>query len=184
MVTRETGNFKDSMQLDLNRLVGGRLRQTFHIAPGDPILGGYPVEVREPIELDVELTNPSHGTFLLTGKLRGRGVEPCRRCLIPVEVEVEDRFRVVYEYAGQGAEETGDEDIVAIEPGADKIDIDREVRDRLFIVTDLYAVCTETCRGLCPSCGVNLNEAACRCEVEVVDSRWQALESLRRRVGE
>jgi uncharacterized protein len=172
------------MHLDLNRLVGGRLRKTFHVAPGDPILGGYPVDVREPIQLDVELTNPTHGTYVLTGMIHGSGLEPCRRCLTPVEVEVEDRFRVIYQHAGRDDEETGDEDIVPIDPGADRIEIDHEVRDRLFVETDLYAQCSEACRGLCPSCGANLNETACECEVETVDFRWQALESLRRRVGE
>lgn len=179
-----SGNLSDSMHLDLSRLVGGRLRKTFHVAPGDPILGGYPVDVREPIQLDVELTNPTHGTYVLTGMIHGSGIEPCRRCLNPVEVEVEDRFRVIYQHAGRDDEETGDVDIVPIDPAADRIEIDHEVRDRLFVETDLYALCTEACRGLCPTCGANLNESTCECEVEIVDLRWRALESLRRRVGE
>jgi len=180
-----TGNFKDSMHLDLNRMVGGRLRKTFAIAPGDPLLGGYPVEVREPIRLDVELTNPTHGTYVLTGAIEGSGIEPCRRCLTPVEVEVEDRFRVVYQYPGRDQdEETGDEDLVLIDPGADRIEIDEAVRDRLFVETELYALCSDECRGICPSCGANLNETTCDCEVAVGDARWHALESLRRRTGE
>ena len=172
------------MHLELNRMVGGRIRQTFHVAPGDPLLAGYPVEVREPIQLDVELTNPTHGTYVLTGTIEGTGVEPCRRCLTPVEVEVEDRFRVIYQYPGRGDEEIEDADIVTLDPGADRIEIDDEVRDRLFIETDLYAVCTEECRGLCATCGVNLNDTTCECEATTVDARWHALETLRRRVGE
>ena len=173
------------MQLDLGRMVGGRLRQTFHIAPGDPLLGGYPVEVQEPIQLDVALTNPTHGTYVLTGTIEGSGLEPCRRCLAPVQVEVEDRFRVVYQHPGRGqGEESGDEDMVLIDPGTTRLEIDDAVRDRLFVETQLYALCSEECRGICPTCGVNLNETTCECEVTTVDDRWRALETLRRRTGE
>lgn len=172
--------------LDLSRLVGGRLRQTFHLAPGNPILGGYPAELKEPIELQVELMNPSHGTYVMTAELSGEAVEPCRRCLTPVEVEVRDRFRVVYQERGRDGEEeeAGDEDIVMIDAGANRIDIEKEVRDRLFIETDQFALCTEACKGICPACGANRNTTPCNCVVESNDHRWQALASLRRMSGE
>jgi uncharacterized protein len=173
------------MQLDLNRLVDGRLRTTFEVAPGSPVLAGYPAEVREPFVVDVELTNPTHGTYVMTADVHGRVMEPCRRCLIPVEVAVEDRYRVVYQHRGpRQGEDTGDEDIVTIDPGANVIEIDREVRDRLFVETEQYALCMEECRGICPNCGANLNLTTCDCVVENGDPRWQALESLRRLGGE
>jgi len=172
------------MRLDLNRLVGGRLRQTFSIAPGDPVLGGYPAEVREPIALEVELVQPSHGTYVMTGEIRGTAIEPCRRCLTQVEVDIDDRFRVIYQHGGRSEQDTGDESIVTIEPGADRIDITDQVRDRLFVETEPYAVCMEQCRGICPVCGVNRNRTTCECEMETSESRWHALEALRRSGGE
>jgi uncharacterized protein len=179
------GNFNCIMHLDLNRLKGGRLRQSFRIPGGDPILTGYPAEVPEAIMLDVELTNPSHGTYVMTGELSGTIIEPCRRCLKPVEVELDDRFLVIYQHPGRnGSEDTGDEDIVVIEPQATRIEIDDQVRDRLFVETDQYVVCDEECRGICPICGANLNETTCECVVETADPRWEALETLRRQASE
>ncbi len=171
------------MQLDLNRLADGRLRQLFEIAPGSPVLAGYPAVVREPFTVDVELTNPTHGTYVMTAGIHGRVMESCRRCLTPVEVDVEDRFRVIYQHGGRDDEETGDEDVVTIESGANRIEIENEVRDRLFVETEQYALCVEECRGICPTCGANLNLTTCECVVEATDARWQALESLRRPGG-
>lgn len=172
------------MHLDLNRLVGGRLRQTFAIAPGSPLLSGYPAEVLEPLALEVELANPSHGTYVLRGEIRGEAVEPCRRCLTPVEVEIRDRFRAIYQHRGRDGEETGDEDIITIEPGADRIDIENEVRDRLLVEAQQYALCREECKGICPVCGANRNVTECSCVAETSDPRWRPLESLRRSGGE
>lgn len=169
------------MHLDLTRMVGGRLRQSFAIAPGDPILGGYRAEVREPIALDVELTNPSRGTYVMTGELMGSVLEPCKRCLTPVEVELDSRFRVIYQHASRSESdaEPEDDDIVTIDSAAGGIEIGREVRDRLFVETEQYVLCDEECRGICPVCGGNLNETHCECVVEVAHPGWKALEGLR-----
>jgi uncharacterized protein len=40
-------------------------------------------------------------------------------------------------------------------------------------------LCSDECRGLCPDCGANLNEAECACKLEQVDLRWAALKELK-----
>ena len=39
-------------------------------------------------------------------------------------------------------------------------------------------VCSESCKGLCPICGANLNRGQCGCQTQKVDARLSALESL------
>lgn len=169
------------MFLDLTRLDEGRLEERFEIRPDHPVLEGYDAEVREPLVLDVRLDNPSHRTFVMTARLSGTVFRPCRRCLEPVGVPIDEEFRVVFQEAGRDAErsdEPGDDDIVWVDPGAARIEIDRQVRDRLFLETERYPLCREECRGMCPICGRNLNEGDCDCEVRTTDSRWSALEKL------
>lgn len=172
------------MLLDLAQLEGGRLWREFRIAPNDPILAGYDAEVREPLRLVVELASATAGTYVLTGRLEGTVQRSCRRCLTPVAVPVEDRFRVVYQEQGPEAEAPGDDDLVPIARGARTIEIGGEVRDRLFLETERFPLCRENCPGLCPECGRNLSEGACGCAVEVVDGRWEALRALRSSGGE
>ena len=42
----------------------------------------------------------------------------------------------------------------------------------------LKTVCREDCKGLCPSCGSNLNVESCDCQ-PVPDARWSALKDLK-----
>ena len=40
-----------------------------------------------------------------------------------------------------------------------------------------YALCREDCKGLCPTCGADLNEGECECP-PAADSRWDALRKI------
>ena len=57
-------------------------------------------------------------------------------------------------------------------------DLSELVRQELQLNAPFRVLCDEECRGLCPHCGQNLNEAACQCETEAVDPRLSALKRL------
>jgi len=169
------------MRVDLRNLENGRLHRTYPIAEAHPVAAGLDGEIREPLGLDVEVTNPAAGTYVMTAELTGQVMAPCRRCLEPTAVEIEERFRIVYRERSRDLEdeETGDIDLVLIERGANEIEIDSVVRDRLFLETNRYPLCRRDCEGICPRCGQDWNEGDCDCEFDTVDSRWKALEELR-----
>jgi len=58
------------------------------------------------------------------------------------------------------------------------IDLSDVVHDEVFLELPMNPVCRESCAGLCPTCGQNLNEGKCSCAPEV-DPRLQALRSLK-----
>lgn len=170
------------LRLDLNRLREGRLEEGFEIAPGSPFLEGFEPEARGPILLDVQLAHPSGRTYVMDARIRGTVFMPCRRCLTPVAIELDEPFRVVYQELSardvEMGEETGDDDVVWLETGATEIDMTRAVRDRLFVEIERFPLCREDCAGFCPVCGRSLNEGRCDCVVETVETRWKALEGL------
>lgn len=169
------------MFVDLSRLEGGRLSARFEIDRENRVLDGFEAEVREPVILDVELLSPSGGTYVLTGRLSGTTVAPCRRCLSPTTIPFDVPFRVIYQDPGRDAkrsEESGDHDIVWLDRGAMRIELDDQVRDRLFLETERFPLCRPECKGVCPHCGQNFNEGSCDCALETADSRWKALEGL------
>jgi uncharacterized protein len=172
------------MILELTQLEHGRVEASFRILPGSPVLEGFGGEVREPIDLEVCARHPSGDTYVVEVVLAGAVTRPCRRCLVPVEVDFEDRFRIVYQVADR-EEDTGDDDVILLEPGNVRIDFTEPVRDRLFLEVDLYPLCRPECAGFCTRCGQNLNEGSCDCEPEPEpgESRWAALEAIRERVG-
>lgn len=58
------------------------------------------------------------------------------------------------------------------------LDLDTLIRDALSDAVPSRPLCREDCRGLCPSCGAQLNTTTCDCADEDVDSRWAALRGL------
>jgi len=119
---------------------------------------------------------------------------PCGRCLSPIAIDVPFDFQMTF-VPGDGAR-TGEEgpgeshsaarssrtfgvDEVNEETYSGKvINLDPVVREQLLLALPSYPVCQDDCKGLCPVCGVNLNERDCGCDRRVPDPRWAALEKL------
>lgn len=62
--------------------------------------------------------------------------------------------------------------------GADFVlDLAEALRQYKVIGEPAKPLCRPDCRGLCPNCGLNLNQGPCRCPPQK-DSRWEALSKL------
>ena len=72
-------------------------------------------------------------------------------------------------------QEEENEDIVVLEK--DEVDLAELARTAFILDMDTISLCSEDCEGLCPGCGVNLNEEPCRCKKQV-DPRLAALAKL------
>ena len=57
-------------------------------------------------------------------------------------------------------------------------DLTNDLRESIILALPTYPVCREDCRGICPTCGKNLNEGSCSCVREERDGRWAVLDSL------
>ena len=66
-------------------------------------------------------------------------------------------------------------DIVLLDE--DALDIGELATTAFILAMDTKNLCSEDCKGLCPGCGVNLNETPCRCRPET-DPRLAALAQL------
>ena len=58
------------------------------------------------------------------------------------------------------------------------VDLTDELRQSIILALPTYPVCRADCRGVCPTCGKNLNEGSCACVHEERDGRWGALDAL------
>ena len=66
-----------------------------------------------------------------------------------------------------------------LEPVGDVVDISSIVREELLLALPEYSVCRPDCRGLCPRCGIDLNQSTCECGSAEPDPRWEKLRKLR-----
>lgn len=60
----------------------------------------------------------------------------------------------------------------------DEIDITLHLARAILLELPMKAICQEECQGLCPGCGVNLNQTECQCSGEEIDPRLMALKKL------
>lgn len=101
--------------------------------------------------------------LLVRGTLRQRLRCVCVRCAADFEAEAADEAFAT---------------TVEIPDGTDFIDLTEEAREVIILAFPGYPVCREDCKGLCMTCGADLNKAACGCRAAGQGDRWAALDAL------
>ena len=145
----------------------GSTRQVTLSGPVEPALDQ--VEQCGPVTADLRLEAMAGGVWV-RGTARAEMVLRCNRCLDPVGFEAEAPVRQAY-----GEEDR--EDMPAIGPEGD-IDLSGVLHDELCLSVPLVPLCSESCRGLCPACGADLNEGSCQGHSEAHESPFATLEAL------
>ncbi len=105
----------------------------------------------------------------------------CARCLEPVAVPLAFNLEEVYVptidiVTGKSIAPTEEDAALWIDEHH-ILDLAEVLRQDVLITIPLQALCQDGCRGLCPSCGQNLNQGSCTCQAET-DPRWAALADL------
>ena len=144
-----------------------------------------PLQAKGKAELIEE--NRGHKEILddirLVGSLQTDVEIACARCLEPVRQSVNRDFELLYR--PQGADKTKEE--AAVSKGeteisyyeGDGLRLEDVLREQVLLAIPYRALCQENCKGLCPTCGRNLNSGECDCEEARPDPRWNALGNLR-----
>lgn len=152
-----------------------------HLYPeGEPGLSGDDSRLAGRSTLDLQATRAGEQVRLV-GHVNAKVEFECDRCLKPLSAVVDQSFDLLYvPPLGTGEEhELGDDDLLIAFYQGGEIDIDDLVREQVELAIPMARLCVEQCRGLCPECGGNLNEAECACETEQGDPRWAALKQFK-----
>lgn len=70
-----------------------------------------------------------------------------------------------------------DSDTILLVPDM-KLDLDELVYTEVIVSLPMKHLCKETCKGICPKCGKNLNDGECGCPKKEIDPRLSALADL------
>jgi len=100
--------------------------------------------------------------------------------LWPIDSAFDLDYRPQTANTGEGELEVDDDDLSTAYYEGDAIDLDQLIREQLYLALPMKPLCTETCRGLCPLCGINLNRSACACERTWDDPRLAVLKALKK----
>jgi len=122
--------------------------------------------------------------IVILGKASGVVSEECSRCLRRGDRKFAVEFEVFCDKIGAHKnrplpDEEAGETYVAHHDGK-VLDIGPVVREAVLLSSSMKALCREDCRGLCPVCGINLNDETCGCAASKPDTRWSALAKLKK----
>jgi uncharacterized protein len=148
------------------------------VPPDHPMWSGTAVELLRPLQVDLTAREVGEGV-LVRGSLRTAVRLSCRRCLEPVEQEVDAHVDLLFASPLEGEEEGDDGEVYPLPPRGDVLDLTDAVREHVVLETPALALCREDCRGLCPSCGADLNHGACECAPQAVPTAWEALKDVK-----
>jgi uncharacterized protein len=127
---------------------------------------------------------PVEGGFLVRGRLAGALVLPCSRCAedatLPFEEHFEHFVALPSEEGGEAEEQEYEEEahLRILAGNVPELDLAGLCGEEFVLVLPVKALCAPDCKGLCPTCGTNRNEASCDCPGEA-DSRLAVLRGLK-----
>ncbi|MDK2954511.1 MAG: hypothetical protein PWQ57_7 [Desulfovibrionales bacterium] len=135
-----------------------------------------PVETTQPLSATLFVQPQDKGVFV-RGTLSGSLRIPCDRCAEPFELDLAHEFELFEEVSPEDPAEASD--LLRTAGGVLELDAAGLLWEQFVLALPEHALCHPDCRGLCSTCGANLNITACQCESEDGDPRLAVLRNLK-----
>ncbi len=126
------------------------------------------------VEAQLTITRKHNHTYrdhlIIKGSIKGSYQTHCVRCLKPILSEfnhnfetcfIPDMFEKTPEYEDATHIYAGDSELELYFHSKGIVDIKELVHEHLFLTVDEFPLHDENCKGLCPTCGVDLNHESC-----------------------
>ena len=170
------------MRIELAGLENGKGAFAHSYASGELVLEDDRVELVTPPTVSGQIRQAGRRVHV-RGRVEARVQAECDRCLRPLEIPVDSRFKLEYvtpeDYQAQQAVELTEEDLDLSVFDGEVIDIDDLVTEEILLTLPDHVLCIEDCKGICPICGVDRNLVACECQSADIDPRWAGLKELK-----
>jgi uncharacterized protein len=163
------------MQIDISRILKGET---------DRIDFEYQTEPTHEIS-DIQYT----GALSITGKVQNMAgymtlqmmvkipyTTHCARCFREIQKIFTTNYEKPIAVIGSLEDQTNEEYLSVQKNGM--LDPDPAITEIMLLDFPSIDLCKETCKGLCPKCGKDLNEGDCSCPKKEMDPRWAILGKL------
>ena len=100
------------------------------------------------------------GAYLVDGRIAGAFSAACDRCLKQFTSEFDLPLTRLFAEAGyeQALDDADIETLNGLE-----IDLGPHIREEVVLSMPIRLLCEDSCKGICPGCGVDLNDGECIC---------------------
>lgn len=131
--------------------------------------GAYKAPAADGVGFKVTLKQYAKNEITIEGISSTTLVIPCDRCTKEVQVDINTEF-------SRNIHLHDEEDCTYID-GAN-LDLREFINQELVREFPQKVLCDEECKGLCPECGVNMNEQSCTCDRGQIDIRMAQFKDL------
>jgi len=133
-----------------------------------------------PVKATVVLKRNGVDRVLLEGRIQTTIEYECDRCLENYTLDMDESFNLDLEYASSNKLEPAEHEISFSEMDMiylkePVVDIFEILGQQVFLLNPGKHLCSESCRGLCPGCGTNLNLETCDCKKNLTSSPFSVL---------
>ena len=152
---------------------------------------GLDLEFQETVKVSIPLLSPVKALLrlekvgsevLAQGQATTRMELQCSRCLRNFPKDMDMKIDVVYhpveELRGEEKHEVREDELDMGFYRDDELDIQDLVMEQILLNVPMKPLCSESCRGICPKCGADMNVNPCRCEQKETDPRLAVLKKL------
>ncbi len=94
----------------------------------------------------------------------------CGRCLESFKHPMKLRLKELFYFDNEESEYKVEDD---------SIDVGQTIIESIALSLDIKTLCKIDCKGVCPSCGINLNKSICECQKKGIDIRFNKLQELK-----
>lgn len=171
------------LALNLARIRDAQERFEQVYAPEQVAAAGDAFRIVAPVTLAFDIYKDKD-QFRLVGTVRTTLELPCSRCVDPFTWPVDAAFDLRYQphahNRGEGEREIEEDDLTTAFYENETIDLGQLMREQCYLALPMKPLCSEDCKGLCPTCGTNWNRERCDCRNEWDDPRLAVLKTLKK----
>lgn len=135
------------------------------------------VTIFEPIHIELAIKAGSQGVAHTYGQLTAKMELQCSRCLTSFTetcvIPFDEQFKL---NNSTELSAKGEDDVITV--ADDYVDLKPYVEETFWMNIPHVLLCDEACKGLCATCGSNLNEHLCGCSNERMASKLAVLQDF------
>lgn len=139
------------------------------------VLGSFPITNKSQVSLLI--TNKGDREVQIVGKMSLKIAIPCSRCLEDVETKLRLNFEKVVDLKLSKTEQI---EVLNEQNYIDgyNLNVDKLVYGEILVNWPMKVLCQEDCKGLCSTCGTNLNLRTCDCDITDLDPRMAKIRDI------
>lgn len=158
------------LSFPVRTILQGAVQVDSELAPDDSVWLAADVRPVSGVKVTGRLNGAGAGRFYFSGAMHGKAAGECRRCLAEVEFVVQGDMHFIF--ADADDENADEPDVYPVDEMGTVVDLRPAIREQWLLDAAGLPLCRPDCKGLCPTCGADLNAGPCACQrARLVDAR-------------